>query len=51
MEGFDDDYYETVRSGIAQLEQQLVSGRRHAHEEQLRERRQSQRASYLDTER
>ncbi len=47
VEGFDDDYYDAVRKEVLQLEAALVNGRRHAHEEQLRERRRAQRAEYL----
>jgi hypothetical protein len=50
VERFDDDYYDTVRSEVARLEQLLVGGRRHAHEEGLRAARRSQRAAYLTTE-
>jgi len=39
VERFDDDYYQTVRSEVLGLEQRLVAGRRHAHEEVLRHRR------------
>lgn len=49
VEGFDDDYYDVARSTVAKLEGALVAGRRHAHEEQLRERRRAQRAEYLRT--
>ena len=49
VEGFDDDYYDAARSEVTRLEEALVGGRRHAHEEQLRERRQAQRAEYLRT--
>jgi hypothetical protein len=47
VEGFDDDYYDAVRAELAALEASLVAGRRHAHEEQLREQRRTQRAAYL----
>ena len=49
IEGFDDDYYEAVRTHLTQLERALVGERRHAHEEQLRQRRRTQRAAYLET--
>jgi hypothetical protein len=49
VEGFDDDYYDAARNEVLRLERVLVAGRRHAHEEQLRERRRSQRAEYLRT--
>lgn len=39
VEGFDDDYYQAARSEVLALERQLVAGRRHAHEEALRDRR------------
>lgn len=47
VEGFDDDYYDAARKEVLQLEAALVHGRRHAHEEQLRERRRAQAAQYL----
>ena len=50
VERFDDDYYDAVRSEVAALEQALVGGRRHAHEEQLRQQRRAQRAAFLATE-
>ena len=39
VERFDDDYYQTARSEVLRLEERLVAGRRHAHEEALRQRR------------
>ena len=50
VEGFDDDYYDAARAEVTRLESVLVAGRRHAHEEQLRERRRAQRAAYLRAE-
>src|SRR5207245_3519665 len=50
VEGFDDDYYNAARAELAGLEAALVAGRRHAHEEELRERRRTQRAAYLNAE-
>jgi hypothetical protein len=50
VEGFDDDYYDAARAELAALEAALVGGRRHAHEEELREHRRSQRAAYLNAE-
>ena len=50
VERFDDDYYDAVRSEVGRLEQALVGGRRHAHEEQLRNRRHAQRAAFLAAE-
>jgi hypothetical protein len=50
VERFDDDYYDTARAEVAHLEQLLVAGRRHAHEEELRTARRAQRAAYLTTE-
>jgi hypothetical protein len=47
VEGFDDDYYDAARTEVIRLEAVLVGGRRHAHEEELRERRQAQRSTYL----
>jgi hypothetical protein len=42
VERFDDDYYDTVRSEVRGLEDSLVGGRRHAHEEALRRRRSAE---------
>ena len=39
VERFDDDYYEAARSEVLRIEQRLVAGQRHAHEEVLRQRR------------
>jgi hypothetical protein len=39
VERFDDDYYEAARSEVLRIEQRLVAGHRHAHEEVLRQRR------------
>lgn len=39
VEGFDDDYYRVAQSEVVALEQSLVGGRRHAHEEAMRYRR------------
>jgi hypothetical protein len=50
VEGFDDDYYDAARAEVTKLESGLVSGHRHAHEEQLREQRRRQRAAYLNAE-
>jgi hypothetical protein len=50
VERFDDDYYDAARSEVAQLEQALVGGKRHAHEEELRKGRRAQRAAFLETE-
>jgi hypothetical protein len=47
VESFDDDYYDATRTEVLGLERGLVGGRRHAHEEQLREARREQRAEYL----
>lgn len=48
VEGFDDDYYEAARAEVLRLEQRLVGGRRHAHEETLRRRRRGQHPPFLD---
>ena len=48
VERFDDDYYEAARAEVLRLEQRLVSGRRHAHEETLRRRRRDQHPPFLD---
>jgi hypothetical protein len=50
VEGFDDDYYDAARSELTRLEADLVGGHRHAHEEQLRERRHAQGSAYLSAE-
>lgn len=39
VERFDDDYYDAARFEVLGLEHRLVGGRRHAHEEGLRQRR------------
>jgi hypothetical protein len=39
VERFDDEYYDAARSEVLRIEQRLVGGRRHAHEEGLRQRR------------
>ena len=48
VEGFDDDYYESARAEVMALEQHLVQGRRHAHEESLRRRRRDGTAPFVD---
>jgi hypothetical protein len=50
VERFDDDYYDAARSEVTHLEQALVNGRRHAHEEQLRRQRRAQREAFLASE-
>jgi hypothetical protein len=50
VEGFDDDYYDAARAEVTKLELGLVDGHRHAHEEQLRERRRTQRLAYLNAD-
>jgi hypothetical protein len=47
VEGFDDDYYDAARTEVMALEKSLVSGRRHAHEEGLRQRRRAERPPFL----
>ena len=47
VEGFDDDYYDTVRSEVVAVEDRLVGGRRHAHEEDMRSQRRSERPWFL----
>jgi hypothetical protein len=49
VEGFDDGCYDATRAEVSGLEIALVAGRRHAHEEQLRDRRRMQREDYLRT--
>jgi hypothetical protein len=39
VERFDDDYYQAAHTEVLRIEQRLVAGRRHAHEEALRQRR------------
>jgi hypothetical protein len=48
VEGFDDDYYNSARSEVVRLEQCLVAGHRHAHEEMMRAQRRTERAAVLD---
>jgi hypothetical protein len=48
VEHFDDDYYDTARAEVLRLEQELVAGRRHGHEEALRRRRREERPPFLD---
>jgi hypothetical protein len=50
VERFDDDYYDLAHSEVARLEHACVGGRRHAHEEELRMRRRTQRAAFLAAE-
>jgi hypothetical protein len=50
VERFDDDYYDAAYSEVARLEQALVGGRRHAHEEELRKTRREQRSAFLEKE-
>jgi hypothetical protein len=47
VEQFDDDYYEASHAEVIRLEQRLVGGRRHAHEEALRHRRRAQHPPFL----
>lgn len=47
VERFDDDYYDAARAEVVALERGLVGGRRHAHEEALRERRRADRPPFL----
>lgn len=47
VERFDDDYYDAARSELARLEDRLVAGHRHAHEEALRIRRRADRPAFL----
>ena len=47
VERFDDDYYDAAHSEVMGLEERLVAGRRHAHEEALRQRRQSEHPPFL----
>jgi hypothetical protein len=51
VERFDDDYYDTARTEVAQLEQRLVGARRHAHEQALRDRRREEHPPFLDSDR
>ena len=47
VERFDDDYYDTARSRSPPRER-AGRGRRHAHEEDLRRRRRTERAAFLE---
>jgi hypothetical protein len=47
VERFDDDYYDAIRSEVIGLEERLVAGRRHAHEEALRDRRRAEHPPFL----
>src|SRR5919106_2490637 len=47
VERFDDDYYEAARAEVTRLEQRLVGGRRHGHEEALRRRRRGEHPPFL----
>jgi hypothetical protein len=47
VERFDDDYYEAARAEVTRLEQRLVGGRRHGHEEALRQRRRGEHPRFL----
>ncbi len=44
---FDDDYYDTARSEVTQLERRRVGARRHAHEQALRDRRRGEHPPFL----
>ena len=47
VEHFDDDYYTSVRSEVLALEEMLVAGHRHAHEEVMRQRRLSEHPEFV----
>ena len=47
VERFDDDYYEAARAEVTHLEQRLVCGRHHGHEEALRRRRRGEHPPFL----
>jgi hypothetical protein len=47
VERFDDDYYEAAHAEVTRLEQRLVGGRRHCHEEALRHRRRAEHPPFL----
>lgn len=47
VEGFDGDYYEAARDEVWGLERRLLAGRRHAHEELLRQHRRTDRPPFL----
>jgi hypothetical protein len=51
VERFDDDYYEAARIEVTRLEQRLVGGRRHCHEEALRHRRRAEHPPFLSDSR
>ncbi|HVM01134.1 MAG TPA: hypothetical protein VM263_00580 [Acidimicrobiales bacterium] len=46
VEGFDDDYYAAARAEVLALEGRLVEGRRHAHEQAMRDRRRGERPPF-----
>lgn len=48
VERFDDDYYDAARAEVTRLEQRLVGGRRHGHEEALRQRRRRENPPFLE---
>ncbi len=47
VERFDDDYYQAVRTEVVRLEERLVGGHRHAHEEAMRDRRRVEHPPFL----
>jgi hypothetical protein len=47
VERFDDDYYQAVRLEVLRLEQRLMGGRRHAHEEAMRDRRRAEHPPFM----
>jgi hypothetical protein len=47
VERFDDDYYQAARSEVSGLEQRMVGGRRHPHEELMRDRRRVEHPPFL----
>jgi hypothetical protein len=51
VERFDDDYYQGARAEVMRLEQRLLDGRRHAHEEALRQRRRDEHPPFLGDDR
>ena len=48
VEGFDNDYYEAARAELRSLVDDLAGGRRHVHEEGMRQRRRAERTLFSD---
>jgi len=48
VEGFDNGYYEAARAELHSLVDDLAGGRRHVHEEGMRQRRRAERTAFFD---